>query len=108
MVKLLPTEQFIESIGRAMKVRMDLSLYYGNQFECACGKEHKFDYRTKRLCQGYWRVVMVCPDDESHLTTVKIKMFLMVKFRGFESIAGHHMQDENEKMALFTVFRSLG
>ena len=79
MVKLLPTEQFIESIGRAMKVRMDLSLYYGNQFECACGKEHKFDYRTKLLCQGYWRVVMVCPDDESHLTNVKIKMFLMVK-----------------------------
>lgn len=97
---------FLESIGTAMRVRMDLSLYDGS-YNCACGKIHHYGYRTNLLCQGYWRVVMECPENPDYLTCVKIKMFMMMKFKGFESLAGYHIQDDEDRLILHTVFNSL-
>ncbi len=97
---------FLESIGVAMRVRMNLSLYDGD-FDCACGKKHHYGSHIKLLCQGKWRVVMECPDNPDYLTCVKIKMFMMAKFKGFESLSGYCIQNEVERQLLRITFNSL-
>lgn len=99
-------DAFLESIGVAMRVRMDLSLYDGD-YDCACGKKHHYGPHINLLCQGKWRVVMECPESPDYLTCVKIKMFMMVKFIGFESLSGYHIQNEEERQLLRGTFNSL-
>ena len=105
-MKINNMDNFLESIGIAMRVRMDLSLYDGD-FECACGKRHRYGPHINLLCQGKWRVVMECPENPDYLTCVKIKMFMMVKFKGFESLSGYHIQNEEERLILHSTFNSL-
>lgn len=91
-------EDFIMSISsNIMKVRMDLSLYNGD-YDCACGKKHQYGPHITLLCQGKWRVVMQCPDNPDYLTCVKIKMFLLVKFKGFEAISGYKLKNQEERI----------
>ena len=97
---------FVESIGIAMKVRMDLSLYHG-YYDCACGKKHQDGQHIRLLCQGKWLVVMECPENSDYLTCVKIKMFMMVKFKGFESLSGYHIQNDEERLLLHSTFNNL-
>jgi hypothetical protein len=99
-------DAFLESIGVAIKVRMDLSLYDGD-YNCACGKSHHYGYHVNLLCQGKWRVVMECPENPDYLTCVKIKMFMMVKFKGFESLSGYHIQSDKDRVLLHSAFNSL-
>jgi hypothetical protein len=98
-------DAFLQSIGRAMKVRMDLSLYDGD-YNCACGKSHHYGAHVELLCQGNWLVVMVCPENPDYLTCVKIKMFMMVKFKGFESLSGYHIQSIEDKVMLHSIFNN--
>jgi hypothetical protein len=99
-------EGFLNSLGNVMSVRMNLSLYEG-EFDCACGKKHEFGNHIRLLCQGSWSVVMECPDDADYLTYVKIKMFLMVKFKGFKKLSGYHVKNERENSILRSTFNSL-
>jgi len=96
MVTLLPMDKFIFSFGRMKRVGMDLSIYYGHEFECACGFNHELDDNTELLCQGFWKVMAVCPDRQDHITAIKIRMFLMVKFLGFKSINGARICAEDD------------
>lgn len=97
---------FLETLGNVMRVRMNLSLFSGD-YDCACGKKHFYDPFTKLLCQGKWKVLMQCPDDPNFLTYVKVNMFLMVKFRGFQSLSGYHIKNDEEKELLYNTFDSL-
>ena len=99
---------FLESIGVAMRVRIDLSLYYGDYgYDCACGKKHRYGPHINLLYQGKWRVVMECPESSDYLTCVKMKMFMMVKFKGFESLSGYHIKSDEERLTLRSTFNSL-
>ena len=100
MVELLSTPKFMVSFGRAMLMRMDISGYYGNEYECSCGNSHTIDAFSYILCQGYWRVMVVCPEDENYITSVKVRMFLMAKFLGFRSLNGVYMQTHEERVLL--------
>lgn len=107
MVPLLPMEKFLTSFGRMMRLRMDVSPYFGHEYECACGARHKLDYHIELLCQGYWKVIAVCPDDPDYLTTVKIHMLLMVKFLRLKGVNGTRIDAEDDYQLLCGVFRSL-
>ena len=104
-VRLLSLEPFLESIGRAMLPRMNMSIYNG-PFECACGSTHMYGPHINLLCEGSMRVVMICPENDSYCTNVAIKTFMLVKFKGFESISGFHLKTPEDGMAIAT-FRSL-
>lgn len=104
-VRLLALEPFLESIGRAMLPRMNMSIYNG-PFDCACGATHMYGPHIQLLCEGSMRVVMICPEDDSYCTNVAIKTFMLVKFKGFQSISGFQLKTQDEGLAIAT-FRSL-
>lgn len=94
MIEIVPMPEFLISIGRAKLKGMDLSLYFGRPYECACGKLHTLEEDTELLCHGYWQVVAACPEDPHYLTRVKVRMFMMVKFLGFEGLNGTRIQGD--------------
>lgn len=107
MVKLLPMTDFQISVGRSMHIRMELAPFYGASYECACGQEHILEPYSQILYQGFWRIVIVCPDDERYLTCVKIKMILMVKFTGLQSISGTRIKTDTDKLLLANLLAQL-
>ena len=85
-----------------MLPRMNMSIYQG-RFDCACGSSHEYGPHIQLLCEGRMRVVMVCPKDSSYITNVGIKTFMVIKFKGFESIAGCHIKTPSDQIALRTM-----
>lgn len=85
-----------------MAVRMDTTQFNGGHFECACGQAHEYNFRTNSLCQGYFKFVVVCPDDSNLLTCLKAKMFLMTKFKGFKSLSGYRIESDEDKKAVMS------
>lgn len=101
-MKMLPFAQFAQDFGRAIKPTMNMSIYRDN-FRCACGQSHWFDERIEIVCEGLMKVLLVCPQDEDYLTSVKIKTFMVIKFKGFESLAGTHISGPQDRLALNTL-----
>jgi hypothetical protein len=101
---MMSFEDFGRDFGRAAKPTMNMSIYRDN-FDCACGRSHWFDERINVICEGLMKVMVTCPDDESYLTSVKIKTFMVVKFKGFESLAGTRLANESDRQAL-SIFRT--
>ena|GEM_PF-1493128 len=95
ILKVTDFEGFAEDFGRVAKPVMDMSIYR-DSFQCACGKSHWFDENIDIVCEGLKKVMVVCPENAAFLTSLKIKTFLMFKFKGFESLAGAHLQSQNE------------
>lgn len=106
-MKMMPFESFARDFGRAAKPVMNMSIYRDN-FECACGRSHWFDDRIEIVCEGLMKVMVVCPEDESFLTALKIKTFMVVRFKGFESLAGTRLRGSNDEAALATVRALVG
>ena len=94
-MKITNFEDFVEGFGRAAKPTMDMSIYQ-DSFQCACGKSHWFDENIDIICEGLMKVMVVCPDTPAFLTSLKIKTLFVFKFKGFESLAGAHLQNQNE------------
>ena len=92
-------EKFSNDFGRAAKPTMNMSIYRDN-FQCACGQSHWFDERIDIICEGLMKVMVICPNDTTYLTSLKIKTFMMFKFKGFESLAGTHLESQDEIVAL--------
>jgi hypothetical protein len=100
---MLSFEQFVQAFGNVAPNTMNMSIYRDN-FQCACGSSHWFDEDADVVCQGAsMTILVVCPDDPTYLTNVKIKTFMVFKFKGFESLAGTHLQDESDITALRTL-----
>jgi len=94
-MKTMDFESFVEDFGRAAKPIMDMSIYR-DSFQCACGKSHWFDEEIDIICEGLMKIMVVCPADAAFLTSLKIKTFMVFKFKGFESLAGAHLKNQNE------------
>lgn len=101
-MKTMNFESFLNDFGRAAKPTMDMSIYRDN-FQCACGKSHWFDEGIDIICEGLMKVMVVCPDDSSYLTSLKIKTFLLVKFKGFESLAGTQLKSQSDVESVGTM-----
>lgn len=99
--------EFQISVGRSMHLKMELSPFYGNLYDCACGQQHSLEFYSQILYQGFWRIVVECPDDPSYLTCVKIRMILMVKFIGLSSISGTRIQSDMDKLMIINLLSIL-
>lgn len=102
-MRMLGFEAFMEDFGKAAPNTMNMSIYRDN-FQCACGRSHWFDESIQIVCQGgIMKIMVVCPDDPSNITSVKIKTFMVVKFKGFESLAGTRVANDQDRIAFQSV-----
>lgn len=102
-MRMLNFEQFAQAFGNVAPNTMNMSIYRDN-FQCACGSSHWFDENADVVCQGAgMTIIVVCPDDPTYVTGVKIKTFMVFKFKGFESFAGTKVRSESD----VTAFRAL-
>jgi hypothetical protein len=104
-MKMMDFESFVDYFGKAFKPVKNMSIYR-DTFKCACGKSHWFDEEIDIVCEGPFKVMVVCPDDPAFLTALKIKTFMVFKFKGFVSIAGTHLNSKEQMIAVQTI-RSL-
>ena len=88
-MKLVGEEEFASLIGLAMPAQRDMSLYYGDRFQCGCGKKHAFGVDNivviAKAANG--KFVIQCPYDEDMLSLIKAKMMLGMFYQGLELIA---------------------
>jgi hypothetical protein len=98
-MRMMRFENFADDFGRAAKPTMNMSIYRDN-FQCACGQSHWFDESIDIICEGLMKVMVACPNDPAYLTSLKIKMFMLFKFKGFESLAGTRLENYQEKDAV--------
>ena len=103
-MKIMSFSEFLDSFGKAVKPSMNMSIYR-DEFKCSCGESHWFDESINIVCDGFQKVMVTCPNDSSYLTSLKIKTFMMFKFKGFESLAGTRIknQQENDEFAAIRV-----
>ena len=94
-MKILTLESLLNDFGLVIKPQMNMSIYRDN-FECACGEVHWFDERIKIYCEGRMKVLVACPDDPSYLVCLKIKTFMVFKFKGFESLCGAQIKTSED------------
>jgi hypothetical protein len=96
MMKMMSFEDFMNDFGKAAPNSMNLSIYRDN-FQCACGRSHWFDESIDVVCQGgIMKLMVICPNDPSYITNLKIKLFMMLKFKGFEALAGTHLSNTED------------
>ena len=105
-VKMLDFESFFDEfskdLGTVAEPIMDMSIYR-DSFQCSCGKSHWFDESIDIICEGPMKVMVVCPNDAAFLTNLKIKTFMIFKFKGFESLAGTHLKSTEDFLLLQTI-----
>ena len=107
-MRMLPVRSFLESFDSKMsRNKMDLSLYEG-YWDCACGQRHYMIQQRNIICQGFWKVMVRCPNDPNTITAVKVNTkFLGMKFKDYESTAGTVVSSEEERSLLTALEFSL-
>ncbi len=102
-MKMMSFEGFMNDFGKAAPNSMNMSVYRDN-FQCACGRSHWFDESIDVVCQGgLMKIMVICPDDSSFLTSLKIKTFMVFKFKGFESLSGTHLSGSEDAIAFASI-----
>lgn len=102
-MKMMSFNDFAKDFGNSAPNSMNMSIYRDN-FQCACGQSHWFDESITVVCQGgLMKIMVICPNDSSYLTSLKIKTFMVFKFKGFESLAGTHLSSNGD----FTAFNAI-
>lgn len=98
-MKMMSFKDFVADFGKITKHRMNMSMYDDN-FQCACGGEHWFQYHGIQIIgDGFYKVMVLCPKS-NHVTSVKIKTRLGFGFRGFESLAGAPVVGQEDELLL--------
>ena len=96
---MLSFDSFMQDFGKSAPNTMNTSIYRDN-FNCACGRKHWFDESIEVVCQGgIMKLMVACPVDPTYITSIKIKTFMVVKFKGFESLAGTKISTNEDTVA---------
>jgi hypothetical protein len=104
-MKMMSFEGFMNDFGKAAPNSMNMSVYRDN-FQCACGRSHWFDESMDVVCQGgLMKIMVICPDDSSYITSLKIKTFMVFKFKGFESLCWHPSYPTAKTLIAFASIR---
>lgn len=91
--------EFLPLIGEPTQNQINLTKYYRHTFRCACGL-HVFDQITTLLCEGYWRLILVCPDDNRFVTNVRARMILIQEFGGLATGYGTRIDSSADQAML--------
>lgn len=102
-MRILDFDSFVDDFALVAKPTMNMSIYKGN-YNCACGKSHRFGEHINIICEGLMKVMVTCPDDIKYVTSVKIKTFLVFKFKGFESLAATKIKTEMDAFKLQAIY----
>lgn len=97
-MRMLGFEAFLADFGKASRLTMNMSIYR-DRYQCACGNTHWFDEHADIVCQGFYKVMVTCPNDPAYVTAIKIKTVLGFAFKGFESLAGTQVRAPSEAAA---------
>ena len=105
-MKMLDGTNFISNIGGFQICDLHLVMYVNNNYECACGEVHTFNYDSEILCQGAFKLVLECPNNKEYITCLKLKSkFLGFGFSRFESLYGTKLSktsdDPEDSLILF-------
>lgn len=76
-----PEEFLRETIGGRPN-QMQLSIYEGITFDCACGRQHEFSIACVPILREFpgMRLVFGCPEGIDALTCVRIKGLIRFRF----------------------------
>jgi hypothetical protein len=102
---LMEFGDFLERFGRTARPTMNMSIYR-DSFVCGCGDVHWFDDRIDIICEGLMKVMVHCPVDSTYVNSLKIKTFMLFKFKGFENQGATRITNEVE-VAAYAMLRSL-
>ncbi len=97
MKLLSPNDFFAETMGGRPNM-MDVSIYEGYPFECACGQIHSFSPSRVNIVRELpgRRLVFECPEEPNFATCVKLKGIL--RFKGFVSLFGTRVEEDMDVM----------
>ncbi len=57
-MKMYDGMTFINKIGPFKMCNLHLEMYVNNDYECACGESHIFNYDSEILCQGAFKLIL--------------------------------------------------
>lgn len=98
-MKMYNGTEFITNIGGFKICDLHLEMYVNNDYECACGEVHTFNYDSEILCQGAFKLILECPNNKEYITCVKLKSkFLIFGFSGFEPLFGTKLSQSFDKI----------
>lgn len=85
-MEMLEFADFMRGTMGGRPPAIDLSIYEGREYDCACGQRHVFEQEQAiRELRGM-RLVLRCPSELAFLTCVKIKGIFW--FFSFKSLFG--------------------
>lgn len=92
--------EFLALIGKPRLNTIPLPNYYGHTYKCACGYAHVFDEKTKVLCEGYNRVILVCPKHHMYLTNVRVRIILIEVYGNLDGAFGAFVEHPEDHFML--------
>ncbi|MDA8740767.1 hypothetical protein N9M73_06545 [Rhodobacteraceae bacterium] len=101
-MRLKSVDEFLEDFGLTAKPRMNVSIYQAD-YQCGCGKIHWFNGDEYIICEGYYKVMVYCPEGAAFVNSLKIKTFMLFKFKGFETLASAKLQTEEDVATITTL-----
>jgi len=94
-MELVSLEEFGRRTMGGRPNMMDVSIYMGCRYECACGGTHKFDGVPDYILRELpgMRLVVACPDGDA-VTCIKIRGFFRYRF---ESLFGSRDETDSSR-----------
>ncbi len=92
--------EFLALIGKPRLHTIPLESYFGHTYVCSCGFAHVFDDKTKVLCEGYNRMILVCPKTSLFLTNVRIRTLLIEVYGGLDGAFGTFVETAEDNCLL--------
>lgn len=94
MLKAKSLQALEEIAGLSMPPNSrDMSAYNGKEFECVCGRTHKFNammnYRNYVASGANATMIVKCPKNSNYSTLITTKYKFVVIFKGFDSMIGY-------------------
>lgn len=100
--------EFLALIGKPRLNTIPLADYYGHTFLCACGYAHIFTDRVSVLCEGYLRLILVCPNNSHYLTNARTRIYSIEKYGGLEGAYGTQLLSSQDHVWLEGFMFELG
>ena len=107
-MRIIPFGQLFSRFEkRVTKCDLRLDIYKG-RWQCACGQTHYGFHDMDVICQGFFKILIHCPDDPYYITAVNIKTgFFGMGFKGLESEMGTKMESDYDKDLAKSIFQAV-
>lgn len=89
-MNILSDSEFEKICGKMMPLRRDMSTFNGDNFQCACGREHTFySGMISVVSEGFnGKFIVICPDNRQLASLIKTRMKFGIMYQGLQYLAG--------------------